>query len=141
MTDVVATSVSGERFNTILIGTFAVLALTLAAIGLYGVVSYSVMMRLHEFGVRLALGAETRHVVALVLRQSLTLAACGLAAGFALAFAVVRVIENQLYETKTSDPVTLAAVAGILVAIALVASLLPARRAMRVDPIAALRSE
>jgi putative ABC transport system permease protein len=141
MTDVVATSVSGQRFNTILIGTFAVLALTLAAIGLYGVVSYSVMMRLHEFGVRLALGAETRHIVALVLRQSLTLAACGLAAGFALAFAVVRVIENQLYETKTSDPVTLAAVAGILVAIALVASLLPARRAMRVDPIAALRSE
>jgi len=141
MTDVVATSVSGQRFNTILIGTFAVLALTLAAIGLYGVVSYSVMMRLHEFGVRLALGAETRHVVALVLRQSLTLAACGLVAGFALAFAMVRLIENQLYETRTSDPLTLATVAGMLVAIALVAALLPARRATRVDPIAALRSE
>ena len=76
-----------------------------------------------------------------MLRQSLTLAACGLVAGFALAFAMVRLIENQLYETRTSDPLTLATVAGMLVAIALVAALLPARRATRVDPIAALRSE
>jgi putative ABC transport system permease protein len=138
---VVAASVSSERFNTILIGTFAVLALTLAAIGLYGVVSYSVMLRLHEFGVRLALGAETRHVVSLVVRQSLTLAACGLAAGFALAFALTRLIAAQLYQTKPGDPMTLAAVASILVSVALVAALVPARRATRVDPIAALRSE
>ena len=141
MSQVVAASVSSERFNTILIGTFALLALTLAAIGLYGVVSYSVMLRLHEFGVRLALGAETRHVVSLVVRQSLTLAACGLAAGFALAFALTRLIEAQLYQTKPGDPMTLAAVAGILVSVAVVAALVPARRATRVDPIAALRSE
>jgi len=141
MTDVVAASVASERFNTILIGTFAVLALTLAAIGLYGVVSYSVTLRLHEFGVRLALGAEARHVVALVLRQSLTLAAFGLAVGVGLSFALTRLIENQLYQTRTNDPITLTAVAGILVTIALVAALVPARRATRVDPIAALRAE
>jgi putative ABC transport system permease protein len=100
-----------------------------------------VMLRLHEFGVRLALGAERRHVVGLVLRQSLTLAAGGLGAGFVLAFALTRLIENQLYQTSANDPFTLAAVAGILVAIALVAALVPARRATRVDPIAALRAE
>jgi predicted permease len=141
MTAVIAASVAGERFNTILIGTFAVLAITLAAIGLYGVVTYSVMLRLHEFGVRLALGAERRHVVGLVLRQSLTLAACGLGAGSLLAFALTRLIQHQLYQTSTNDPFTLAAVAGILLTIALVAALVPARRATRVDPIAALRAE
>ena len=141
MTNVVAASVASERFNAILIGTFALLALTLAGIGLYGVVSYSVMLRLHEFGVRLALGAEGRHVVALVLRQSLTLAACGLAAGLVLAFALTRLIEHQLYQTSANDPMTLAAVAGILLGIALAAALVPARRAVRVDPIAALRAE
>ena len=141
LTAVVAASVAGERFNTILIGTFALLAITLAAIGLYGVVAYSVMLRLHEFGVRLALGAEGRHIVGLVLRQSLALAACGLGTGFLLAFALTRLIESQLYQTSANDPFTLSAVAGILVAIALVAALVPARRATRVDPIAALRAE
>src|SRR5687768_18282229 len=119
---------------------FQVPLLALARSGLYGAAATWVRLRLHDFGVGLALGADTRHVVALVLRQSLVLAGCGLAAGFALAFALTRLIENQLYQTRTNDPMTLAAVAGILVSIALVAALVPVRRASRVHPIAALRA-
>jgi putative ABC transport system permease protein len=141
MTAVVAASIAGERFNAVLIGTFAVLALTLAAVGLYGVISYSVTLRLHEFGVRLALGAEAKHLVGLVVRQALALGAGGLIAGLGLAFVLTRFIEAQLFRTTPNDPATLASVAGILLAIALVAAFVPARRATRVDPIGALRSE
>ena len=141
MADVVASSIATQRFNTVLIGTFAVLALALAAIGLYGVISYTVALRVHEFGVRLALGADARHVVGLVLRQSLLLASCGLLVGLGLSLVLTRFIQGQLFEMTKTDPATLASVACILMAIALVAAFVPARRATRVDPIAALRAE
>ena len=141
METVIASSVASERFDTILIGTFAVLALALAAVGLYGVVAYSVTLRLHEFGVRLALGANRRHLVGLVLRQTLGLALAGLAAGLGLALALARLIEARLYQTTTADPMTFGAVAAALVAIAAAASYVPARRAVTVDPMTALRSE
>jgi putative ABC transport system permease protein len=139
MAEVVAASVASERFNAIMIGTFALLALTLAAVGLYGVIAYSVTLRLHEFGIRLALGADRRHILGLVLRQGLTLSVIGLALGLGLALLVTRAIETQLYQTSRTDPATLVLVASVLLAIALVASYLPGRRAARVDPMGALR--
>jgi putative ABC transport system permease protein len=139
MQEVVAASIAPERFNTIMIGTFALLALTLAAVGLYGVIAYSVTLRLHEFGVRLALGADRRHILALVLKQGLTLSVLGLAFGFGLAYAMTRLIETQLYQTTRTDPATMTGVATILIAIAFVASYVPGRRAVRVDPMTVLR--
>jgi putative ABC transport system permease protein len=139
MADVVATSLAAERFNTVMIGTFALLALILAAIGLYGVIAYSVTLRRHEFGVRLALGADRRHILGLVLRQGLTLSAVGLALGLGLALLLTRLIETQLYQTTRTDPATLGFVACALLAIALIASYVPGRRAARVDPMGALR--
>ena len=139
MSDVVSSSLAAERFNTIMIGSFALLALILAAVGLYGVIAYSVTLRLHEFGVRLALGADRQHILGLVLRQGLTLSGIGLALGLGLALLLTRVIETQLYQTTRTDPATLGLVAGVLLAIALVASYVPGRRAARVDPMGALR--
>jgi putative ABC transport system permease protein len=139
MEDVVSSSVASERFNTIMIGTFAVLALMLAAVGLYGVIAYSVATRLHEFGVRLALGAERRHILGLVLRQGLALSLSGLLLGFGLALVMTRSIEAQLYQTTRTDPATFGMVAGLLLTLALVASYVPARRAVRADPMRALR--
>ena len=139
MSEVVASSLASERFNTVMIGSFALLALILAAVGLYGVIAYSVTLRLHEFGVRLALGADRRHILGLVLRQGLTLSGFGLALGLGLAYLLTRLIETQLYQTTRTDPATLGFVACMLLAIALVASYVPGRRAARVDPIWALR--
>jgi putative ABC transport system permease protein len=141
MNDVIATSIAAERFNTILIGTFALLALVLAAVGLYGIVAHSVTLRFHEFGVRVALGARRRHVLGLVLRQALLLATIGIGLGMTLAFGVTRLLETQLYGTTARDPLTFAAVAGLLLGVVLLASLVPARRAISVDPIRALRAE
>jgi putative ABC transport system permease protein len=141
MDAVVASSVAPQRFNTILIGTFAAIALALAAVGLYGVIAYSVTLRQHEFGLRLALGAERHHVLGLVLRQTLLLATVGLVLGFALALALTRLIETQLYRTTPTDPITFGAVAVVLLVIAVLASYVPARRALNVDPMTALRAE
>jgi putative ABC transport system permease protein len=139
MDEVVSSSVAAARFNTVMIGTFAVLALVLAAVGLYGVIAYSVTLRRHEFGVRLALGADRRHVLSLVLRQGFVLAVWGLVLGFGLALALTRTIEAQLYETTRTDAATFGTVACVLLVITLLASCAPARRAMAVDPIKALR--
>jgi predicted permease len=141
MSEVVATSISSERFQTVLVGTFAVLALALAAVGLYGVVSYSVTLRLREFGVRLALGARPGHVIGLVLRQGLVLGLAGLALGLGIAMLLTRLIAARLYQTTTTDPATFAGVSAVLLAVALVASYVPARRAVRADPMSALRAE
>jgi putative ABC transport system permease protein len=141
MNEVIASSISSQRFNTILIGTFALLALVLAAVGLYGVVAHSVTLRFHEFGVRVALGARRRHVLGLVLRQALLMGTIGIAVGMALALGVTRLIETQLYGTTARDPLTFAAVAGVLLGVVVLASLVPARRAISVDPIRALRAE
>ncbi|HET9264789.1 MAG TPA: ABC transporter permease [Vicinamibacterales bacterium] len=141
MADVVAASVAQTRFGTVLISAFALLALVLASVGLYGVIAYSVTLRLHELGIRVALGAERRHVVGLVLRQALGLAGTGLALGLILALGLARGLTAQLYGVSSTDPVTLAGVTTILVAVTLLASYLPARRALSIDPAIALRRE
>ena len=141
MEAIVAASVASQRFNTILIGTFALLALTLAAVGLYGVIAYSVTLRFREFGVRMALGAGRRHVVGLVVRHGLVLAVSGLALGLLLSLALIRLIESQLDQTTSTDAATLVGVTAVLLVVALVASYVPARRATRADPMAALRGE
>jgi predicted permease len=141
MDDRVSDSLGARRFSVTLLGVFAALAMLLAAIGIYGVVSYSVAQRTQEIGIRLALGAERRSVFRMVLGQALRLAAAGVVAGVAAAAVLARLVSSQLFQTSEFDPVTFAAVAGILVAVALAASYIPARRATRVDPLVALRYE
>ena len=134
-------SVAGERFRSILMGIFAGVALLLAAIGLYGVISYSVVQRTREIGIRAALGANPGDIRGLVLRSAMTLTAVGLAIGGAASLGLAQVIASMLFNTGKYDPVTFAAVAGVLGLVALLACLVPARRAMRVNPIVALRND
>jgi predicted permease len=130
-----------RRFLLLLTGFFAAAALTLAAIGIYGVVAFSVTRRTQEIGVRVALGAGRRDVLRLVVGEGARLALAGVAAGIVLSFAATRLLASLLYGISPADPVTFAAVAGLLAAVALLASYLPARRAMRLDPTVALRYE
>jgi putative ABC transport system permease protein len=141
MDEYVSSSVAAPRFNTILLGCFAGLALVLAAVGIFGVISYSVAQRTQELGIRRALGADSWSVMRLVLVQGLGLAGIGLALGFAGAFAVTRLLESLLFGVTATDPETFCVVAAILVGVVLVASYLPARRAGNVDPMVALRYE
>ena len=134
-------SLSRERFSATLISVFGATALALAAVGIYGLAAFLVASRLREFGVRLALGATRADVFTLVLRQNLTLAVAGLAAGIVLALFLSRAIESLLYGVGPRDPLSLAAAAGLLLAVAIAASLIPARRAVRIDPAIALRAE
>jgi putative ABC transport system permease protein len=120
---------------------FGGIALFLAAIGVYGVISYGVSQRTQEIGVRVALGAGRRHVVGMVIRQGLSLAGLGIGLGLAGAFGVTRVVSSLLFGVSPQDPVSFAAVALFLSAVAVLASYMPARRATRVDPIVALRLE
>ena len=129
------------RFAMALITTFAVLALVLSAVGLYGVVAYGVTQRTREIGVRAALGAEPRRIVVLVMAGGLRLTATGAVLGVAAAMAAVRVIESMLYGVVPVDPLTFGAVASLVIIIALLASYVPARRALRVDPAEALRAD
>jgi ABC-type antimicrobial peptide transport system permease subunit len=138
---IVAKSISQPRFYMLMLGTFAALALTLAAIGVFGVLSYAVSQRTREIGIRMALGAHERSVVGLVVRQAFRLVAAGLACGTVAAFFLSRTMATMLFSINPTDPVTFAAVAGILGGVAMLASYLPARRATRVDPIVALRAE
>jgi len=137
----VSASVAAPRFNTILLGGFAALALVLAAVGIFGVISYSVAQRTQEIGIRRALGAGTGSVMRLVLHQSAVLIAAGVGLGLAGAFAVTRFLQSLLFGVTPADPVTFVAVCMVLTAVALVASYLPARRATKVDPMIALRHE
>jgi len=132
---------AGNRFPMILLGIFAGLALILAAVGIYGVMSYSVGQRMHEIGIRMALGAERNHVLRLVVRQGARLAAIGLAAGLAAALSLTWLMSKLLYGVKPQDPLTFGAVTLILVAVAVLASYIPAWRASKVDPTVALRNE
>jgi len=125
----------------LLAGGFGLLALGLTAIGVYGVLSYSVSRRTREIGVRMALGATRREVARLVVREGLVMTAIGIVVGLAVAGAVMRLIASVLFEVHPGDPLTYMAVAGILIAVALAATWLPARRATAVDPVVALRIE
>jgi putative ABC transport system permease protein len=141
MEDYISESVAAPRFNTILLGGFAALALALAAVGIFGVVSYSVAQRTREMGIRRALGAETENVMRLVLAHGMRLTVIGVAIGLAGAYGLTRLMESLLFGVAPTDPETLAGVAVLLMAVAFVASYLPARRAARVDPMTALRCE
>jgi putative ABC transport system permease protein len=141
MEDVLSASLGDYRFYMELLGIFAGVAVLLAAVGIYGVMSYSVSERTHEIGIRMALGARPGDVLGLVTKLGFKLTSMGVAIGVALAFGVTRLISTFLFGVKPTDPLTYAAVALSLAAIALLACYVPARRAMRVDPMIALRYE
>jgi putative ABC transport system permease protein len=141
MEAVIAESVAPRRMNLLLIGGFAGLALVLSAVGLYGVLSYTVAQRTHEIGIRMALGAAAAEVVGGVLREALGLTAAGIAIGVAGGLALTRILSSMLYGVAATDPATFAAVSLLLLAVALAASYVPARRATRVDPVVALRCQ
>jgi putative ABC transport system permease protein len=144
MQQIVSESMSSQRFPMILLGTFAGLALVLAAVGIYGMISYSVAQRIHEFGIRVALGADKRDVLRMVMGQGLALALAGLAIGVVAALMLTRVLSGfslLLYGVGASDPLTFIMVSVLLILPAILACYIPARRAMKVDPMIALRYE
>ena len=144
MAEIVSQSMSPQRFPLILLGSFASLALLLASIGIYGVISYSVTQRVHEIGIRMALGAEQRSIFHMVIGQGLRLALVGLLIGAAAALILTRLLSSfshLLYGVGSSDPATLGSVSTVLMGVAILACYLPARRATRVDPISTLRCE
>jgi predicted permease len=141
MEEIVDRAVEGARFNTVVLAVFAGIAFLLAAVGIYGVVSYDVSQRTGEIGIRMALGAQKRDVLKLVLGQGAKLAAYGIALGLAAAFGLTHLMSAMLYGVNPADAVTFAAISLLLGAVAVAASYLPSRRAMALDPVTALRHE
>ena len=141
LAQIVNESVNEQRFQMTLLSIFAVLALALAALGIYGVTAYSVAQRTREIGIRMALGADSSLVRRMVVGSGLRLALAGVAVGLAGALAGTRVLASLVYRVSTTDPLTLASTAAVLVISALLASWIPARRATRVDPAVSLRAE
>jgi len=141
MTEYLRDSLSRHRFNLILLSAFGGAALALAAVGVYGVISCGVAQRTHEIGIRLALGAERRDVLKLILTQGLKLVSLGVVIGLGAAFALARWMETLLFDVRPTDPLTFAVIPLLLIGVALVACWIPARRATRVDPLVALRYE
>ncbi len=137
----VSQSVAGERFQTVLLASFAAAALLLALLGIYGVLAYSVSLRQQEFGIRVALGSDKAGLMRLVVRQAAVPVLAGAIAGLVLAFATTRWLESLLYETRAADPVAIAGSLALLLVVALLAAVLPARRAAKIDPMEALRYE
>ncbi len=141
MNQVMSETLSRARFNTLLLGLFAGLATLLSAVGIFGVMNYSVALRTHEIGLRLAIGAQPRQVLVLILKQGLLLTLVGVGLGLLAAFALTRLLSGLLFGVAAADAATFATISLLLVAVSLLASYLPARRAMRIDPLAALRYE
>jgi putative ABC transport system permease protein len=141
MQQLISKSIARSRFNTVLLAVFAVVALLLAAVGTYGVMSFAVTQRTHEFGIRMALGARALDVVRLVLRRGMLLAAVGILTGLAASFLLTRLMTALLFEVRPTDTITFVAVTMSLILVSLLACYLPARRATRVDPLVALRYE
>jgi ABC-type antimicrobial peptide transport system permease subunit len=141
MEDLMKVSVWGQQMNATLLSIFAGVALLLASVGVYGVISYSVAQRTHEIGVRMALGAQTWDVRWMVVRQGLKLAVIGVVIGMVCAVGLTRLMTSLLYDVSPTDPLTFAAVAVVLLAVVVLASYFPARRATKVDPMTALRYE
>jgi putative ABC transport system permease protein len=141
LSHLVADSIARQRFAMLLFAVFSAVAVLLAAIGIYGVMAYSVGQRAGEIGIRMALGAHTGDVLGLVIRQGGRLVGLGLVVGLAGALSLTRLLESMLFGVRSYDPATFAAIVALLGLVALLACLLPARRAARVDPMTALRSE
>ena len=144
MQEIVSESMSSQRFPMILLGTFAGLALLLASVGIYGLISYSVAQRVHEIGIRMAIGAQRQEIFGMVISEGLRLTLAGLAIGAAAALVLTRLLSSfsrLLYGVGTNDPVTFVAVSLVLTVLAVLASYIPARRATKVDPMVALRYE
>jgi len=141
MEEVVANSVAQRRLTMLLLTIFAGAALLLAAVGIYGVIAYSVTQRTQEIGIRMALGAQRGDVLRMVIKQAIVLAAVGIAVGGAGGLALTRLMEGLLFQVKPADPLTFVAVSAVLAAVAILASYVPGRRATRVDPVIALRAE
>jgi putative ABC transport system permease protein len=141
MNQVMSEAVSRSRFNTLLLGLFAALATLLSAVGIFGVMNYSVALRTREIGLRLAVGAQPRQVLLLILKQGLLLTVVGVVVGLAAAFALTRLLTGLLFGVAAADAGTFATISMLLVFVSLLACYLPARRAMRIDPMTALRYE
>jgi putative ABC transport system permease protein len=141
MGQILGESIARQRFSMLLLGIFAFLALLLAAVGIYGVMSYSVTQRRNEIGIRMALGAQTRDVLKLTVGQGLKLVLIGIIIGLAGAFVLTRLMSTLLFGITPTDPPTFVTISIVLIAVACLASYIPARRATKVDPLQALRYE
>jgi putative ABC transport system permease protein len=141
MQHIVAGAVARQRFSMLLLGIFAGLALVLSAVGIYGVMSYSVAQQRREIGIRIALGAKRSDVLAMTVKNGLKLVAVGLMFGLIMALAVTRVMASLLFGISATDPATFVMIAMVLVAVAFLASYIPALRATKIDPMIALRAQ
>ncbi len=141
MQQLLAESLSGRQFNMLLLTIFALVALVLAVVGIYGVMSYTVTQRTHEIGIRVAIGAQSRDVFRMVIGQGMMLAMIGVAFGLVGAFGLTRLMTTMLFGVEPTDPATFVSIAVLLIVVALVACYIPGRRAAKVNPLVALRYE